>query len=80
MLILHQITHIQHTSHSPNKTNSTWAKQSRKNMQRNEKLRKMERMGFDFNVSGISIGGINFGNVVRGIEENFGNGREFQQG
>ena len=41
-------------------------------MQRNEKLRKMERMGFDFNVSGISIGGIHFGNGGRGIKKALG--------
>ena len=33
-----------------------------------DNLSKMERMGFDFNVSGISIELVNFGNVVRGIK------------
>ena len=39
-----------------------------------DNLSKMERMGFDFNVWGISIGGIKFGNIVSGIKKALGMG------
>ena len=77
----HSLIHVDtapnhtHTAHQPLSkqdklyTGKTITKEYAKEF---DYLSKMERMGLDFNVSRISIGGVNFGNIVRGIKKALG--------